>query len=59
MNPPLCAMQVYGGTPETPPEFCDEEVVLGEEYCPAHLQDAWGDDERYDRWRDQMMEDLV
>lgn len=50
-------MQIYAAS-HSPAEYCDEEAVPGEEYCPAHLQDAWGDDERYDRWRDQMMEDL-
>lgn len=33
----LCEYQTYAATLETPAEYCEEDAVEGEEYCPGHL----------------------
>ena len=52
----LCSYEIYAGErygdAPTPPEFCENEVVPGEEYCAQHLQmlddvEPWDDDRYY------------
>lgn len=36
-NAPACTYQVYPGDYFSPPEYCPNDAVEGEEYCPDHL----------------------
>lgn len=41
----LCSVQTYAATLETPPEFCENEAVDGEDVCLGHLALAYEPDD--------------
>lgn len=36
---PMCAAQTFGGSLYEPPEYCENETVLGSEYCSQHCDE--------------------
>lgn len=57
-RPQSCSFAVYpefGYPAPQPAEYCEEEVVDGEDYCPAHLARLEGEDP--DAARDRMWDE--
>lgn len=44
-EPPYCGVQIYAGSAEAPPDYCENEVAPGFDRCPAHLD--FDDQERF------------
>lgn len=43
-----CIQVTYRGSlrDNEPPEYCDNPVADGEDYCPVHLEEHWAELER-------------
>ena len=57
----FCSVQTYGGTLETPPEYCEDEAIVwdadGIGYCHRHRAGADDGPDPDQEWYDRMPAD--
>lgn len=47
----FCNHRNYAGTLETPPEYCEEEAMQDEDFCPEHIYEGdWDNDDDRDAY---------